>query len=142
LKSLKIPKGLKIGVMVNAADFINQIDIITSAKSIFRPKKNSVISVVRIACHHYEIQAIIPLVNWLKKSGYQVGVNIMQIPELSTKEIKTTVLKIKKSKADILYFADSLGSLNTSKTKKIIKDIRLNWKGPTGINNHDNMGKA
>ncbi len=142
LKSLKIPKGLKIGVMVNAADFINQIDIITSAKSIFRPKKNSVISVVRIACHHYEIQAIIPLVNWLKKSGYQVGVNIMQIPELSTKEIKTTVLKIKKSKADILYFADSLGSLNTSKTKKIIKDIRLNWKGPTGIHTHDNMGKA
>jgi 4-hydroxy 2-oxovalerate aldolase len=142
LKSLKIPKGLKIGVMVNAADFINQSDITTSAKSIFQPKKNSVISVVRIACHHHEVQAIIPLVNWLKKSGYQVGVNIMQIPELSTKEIQNTVLKVKKSKADILYFADSLGSLNASKTKKIIKDIRLNWKGRTGIHTHDNMGIA
>ena len=128
--------------MVNAADFINQSDIITLAKSIFQPKKNSVISLVRIACHHYEVQAIIPLINWLKKLGYQVGVNIMQIPELSTKEIKNTILKVKKSKADILYFADSLGSLNASKTKKIIKDIRLNWKGPTGIHTHDNMGKA
>ena len=66
----------------------------------------------------------------------------MQIPELSSQEIKNTVLQVKKSKADILYFADSLGSLDATKTKKIIKDIKINWKGSTGIHTHDNMGKA
>ena len=41
--------------------------------------------------------------NWLKKSGYKVGVNIMQIPELSSQEIKNTVLQVKKSKSDKKY---------------------------------------
>ena len=142
LKSLKIPKNLKIGVMINAADFINQNNIIDLAKENFVPKKSSKISLVRIACHHHEVEKIIPLVKWLKKSGYKVGVNIMQIPELSIREVKNTVLQVKKSKSDILYFADSLGSLDAKKTKNIIKNIKVIWKGSTGIHTHDNMGKA
>jgi 4-hydroxy 2-oxovalerate aldolase len=142
LKSLKIPRGLKIGIMINAADFVNHKNILDVVKKNFRKKKDSLISLVRIACHNYEIEAIIPVVNWLKKSGYKVGVNIMQIPELSIQEINKAVLQIKKTKADILYFADSLGSLNATKTKKIIKTIKSNWKGSTGIHTHDNMGKA
>lgn len=142
LKSLKIPKNLKLGIMVNASDFINNTDIIELAKKNFKPKKKSVISLVRIACHSHEVRLIIPLVNWLKKSGYKVGVNIMQVPELSYKEIKDIVLHIKKSKADVLYFADSLGSLTAKNTKKIIKNIKKNWNGPMGIHTHDNIGKA
>ena len=142
LKSLKIPKGLKIGVMVNASDFINNKNIIDLAKKNFKSKKNSIISLVRIACHHFEIKEITPLVNWLKKSGYKVGVNIMQIPELSIREIKNTVLQVSKTKADVLYFADSLGSLDSTKTNKIIKLIKLYWKKNTGIHTHDNMGRA
>jgi 4-hydroxy 2-oxovalerate aldolase len=142
LKSLKIPKGLKIGVMVNAADFINNKNIIDLAKKNFKLRKNSVISLVRIACHHFEVKEIAPLVKWLKKSGYKVGVNIMQIPELSTQEIKNVVLQVKKIKADILYFADSLGSLDSIKNNKIIKLIKLNWRRDIGIHTHDNMGKA
>ena len=142
LKSLKIPKNLKIGIMINAADFINDENIISLAKKNFIPKQKSIISLVRIACHHYEIENIIPLINWLKKSGYKVGVNIMQIPELTFNDIKKSVLKIKKTKPNILYFADSLGSLNAKKTQHIIKKIRLFWKGSMGIHTHDNMGKA
>lgn len=142
LKSLKIPKNLKIGIMINAADFVNSKDIISLARKNFKAKKNSLISLVRIACHHNEIKHTVPLINWLKKSGYKVGVNIMQIPELSFKDIRNSVLQIKKAKTDILYFADSLGSLNAESTAKIIKKIRLFWKGPMGIHTHDNMGKA
>ena len=142
LKSLKIPKNLKIGIMINASDFVSSKDIISLAKKNFKHKKNSLISLVRIACHHKEIKLTVPLINWLKKSGYKVGVNIMQIPELSFKDIKNSVAHIKKSKADILYFADSLGSLDSEKTAKIVKKIRLSWNGPMGIHTHDNMGKA
>ncbi len=142
LKSLKIPKNLKIGIMINAADFVNSRDIISLAKKNFKKKKDSLISLVRIACHYNEIESSLPLINWLKKSGYKVGVNIMQIPELSFRDIKKSSLLIKKAKADILYFADSLGSLDGEKTAKIIKKIRKFWKGPMGIHTHDNMGKA
>ena len=142
LKTLKIPKNLKIGIMINAADFINSNDIISLAKKNFKEKKKSLISLVRVACHYNELMQVIPLIKWLKKSGYKTGINIMQIPELSFNEIKNAVLLIKKADADILYFADSLGSLDSLKTKKIIKNIRLFWKGPMGIHTHDNMGKA
>jgi len=142
LKSLKIPKNLKIGIMINAADFINSRDVTSLLKKNFISKKKSIISLVRIACHYNELNSIAPVIKWLKKSGYKIGINIMQIPELSFKEIKNSVLQIKKTKADILYFADSLGSLDAAKTIKIIKNIRLFWKGPMGIHTHDNMGKA
>ena len=36
----------------------------------------------------------------------------MQIPELSSLEIRNVVKQIKRTKADILYFADSMGSLD------------------------------
>ena len=66
----------------------------------------------------------------------------MQIPELSFKEINNAILQVKKTSADVLYFADSLGSLDSRKTKKIIKLIKSKWKNDTGIHTHDNMGKA
>ncbi len=142
LKSLKIPKNLKIGIMINAADFVNSTDIIKLGIKTFKPKKKSLISLVRIACHHHEIKKIIPLAKWLKKSGYKVGINIMQIPELSSKEINDSVIQVKKTNADVLYFADSLGGMDPKKTKKIINLIKLRWKKDTGIHTHDNMGKA
>jgi 4-hydroxy 2-oxovalerate aldolase len=141
LKSLKIPKNLKIGVMINASDYLGK-NIIDLVKEKFKPKTKSLISLVRIACHYHELKEIIPLVNWLKKSGYKVGVNIMQIPELSIKEINDSIVQVKKSKADVLYFADSLGSLDSKKTNKIIKLIKKKWKKDMGIHAHDNMGKA
>mgnify|MGYP001329414692 CR=1 FL=1 len=142
LRSLKIPENLKIGIMINASDFVGQKNIIDLAKKNFKIKKDTVISLVRIACHHHEVKEVLPLANWLKKAGYKVGINIMQIPELSKQEIRGVVKEIKKSKADILYFADSMGSLDGSQTKKIIYQIKSLWKKSTGIHTHDNMGKA
>ena len=142
LKTLKIPKNLKLGVMVNASDYVGRKNIIELAKKNFKLKKNSLISLVRMACHHHEVKEILPLINWLKSSGYKVGVNIMQIPELSSTEIKGVVREVKKTRADILYFADSMGSLNATKTQKIIHQIKPLWKKSTGIHTHDNMGRA
>ena len=44
----------------------------------------------------------------------------MQIPELSSREIKNVVKQIKKTKADVLYFADSMGSLGHFKPKELL----------------------
>ena len=93
---------------------------------------------MRIACHHHEVKEVLALAKWLKKAGYKVGINIMQIPELSKQEIRGVVKEIKKSKADILYFADSMGSLDGSQTKKIIDDLKIvyedYWKNSNKIN--------
>ena len=58
LESLKIPKKLKVAVMVNASDLLNYgtKDPIKNAKLLFSRKKNSKVSLVRIAAHHHEIK--------------------------------------------------------------------------------------
>ena len=58
--------------MINAADFVNSKNIISLAKKNLN-QKNSLISLVRIACHHNEVEKVLPLVGWLKKNGYKVG---------------------------------------------------------------------
>ena len=44
LKTLKIPKNLKLGVMVNESDYVGRKNIIEIAKRTFKLKKNSLIS--------------------------------------------------------------------------------------------------
>ena len=66
----------------------------------------------------------------------------MQISDRSTSEIQTAVKLINQLKPNVLYFADSLGSMNKLKTKKIINIIKSGWKGEIGIHTHDNLGKA
>ena len=50
------------------------------------------------------------------------------------------MLKEIKTKADILYFADSMGSLDSIQTKRIVNQIKSLWK--KSVLYSDNMGKA
>ena len=52
----------------------------------------------------------------------------MQISEINNKKIKETCLFLKNTKADILYLADSLGSLNPSTTKLLVKKFKSEFK--------------
>ena len=54
LNSLKIPKKVKIGIMVNASDLIKYFGKNKNPlEKGFIKKKNSKISLIRIACHYY-----------------------------------------------------------------------------------------
>lgn len=144
LESLKIPKDLKISVMVNAAEilsnkFNNPMSVV---KFLFKNKKFSKVSLVRIACHLEDIKKIIEPAQWLKSQGYLVALNLMQIGDKSKKDIQQISELINNSKLDIFYFADSMGNLDRSKTLNIIKIIRKKFKGQLGIHTHDNLGKA
>ncbi len=143
LKKLKVPKKLKIGVMINAGDFINKSESPENLiDKTFLHSKYSPLSLVRIACHYHEIPKIHGMVQLLKKKNYLVAINIMQISERSSLEIKKILNEIKKMRIKTLYFADSLGSLKPSDIKKIIFTLKKSWNGEIGIHTHDNMGKA
>ena len=54
--------------MINASDFVGQKNIFRiSRQKNFINKQKSIISFIRIACHHHEVKEVMPLVNWLKK---------------------------------------------------------------------------
>jgi 4-hydroxy 2-oxovalerate aldolase len=144
LDTLKIPKKLKVAVMVNASDLLNfgTKDPIKNTRLLFSHKRNSKVTLVRIAAHHYEIKKILKVINFLKRYGYNVALNIMQIADRSGQEIRSISKDLSKTSLDVLYFADSMGSLNIEKLLNIISNIKSHWHKNLGIHTHDNMSRA
>ena len=145
LNSLKIPKNIKVAVMINGAELINDENLnknISSLNKLFKKSKFSKVKLVRIACHFSEIYKVIPVASKIKNLGYEVAINLMQISDRTENEIQKFSDFAKKYDMDALYFADSTGSLNSDQTLRIVKNFKKNWKNNLGIHAHDNMDKA
>ena len=143
IQTLKIPAGLKLGVMLNASELVkHKSGPVEASKLLIKPFANSPVTLVRLACHYHEFGAVLPVCEWLKKDGYTVGINLMQIAERTEVEINDVAKMAKNSDLDALYFADSMGSLDAEQTALIVDNFRQNWAGSLGVHFHDNMGQA
>ncbi|MFM6276754.1 MAG: aldolase catalytic domain-containing protein, partial [Dolichospermum sp.] len=143
ISQFDIPDNLKIGVMVNASELVKHPDGVLDALShLFKPASKSPVTLVRIACHFHEFAAVLPGCQWLKEQGYVVGINLMQIADRSAKEITDVAHLANQCPPDVLYFADSMGSMNPEHTAEIIHILQTVWQGELGIHTHDNMGQA
>lgn len=143
IRSLPLPEGLKIGVMVNASEVLGHSDgLVPALRLLFCHAQDSPVSLVRIACHVNEFDAVLPGFDWLKSQGYFVGLNLMQIADQNSTEIEDIGKRCSGHSIDVLYFADSLGSLNPDQTAGIVKSLRKHWSGALGIHTHDNMTQA
>jgi 4-hydroxy 2-oxovalerate aldolase len=145
LNDLKIPKTLKVGVMINGAELIkaNTLKKNTSlVSSLFKKAKFSKVKLVRIASHYSELSKVMPVASKIKSLGYKVAINLMQISDRTENEIKQFCDLAKKYNMDAVYFADSTGSLNRYQTLEIVKNFKKNWKADLGIHAHDNMDMA
>ena len=155
INGLSFPLQLKdkIGVMVNGAELVLKKSspvndemqtsfLIQVLQKLFAPKKNSPVTMVRIACHVHEFEACLPASNWLNQQGYLVGFNLMQVADRSKVEVAQLARQASHYPIDVLYFADSMGSLNSEQVSTIINAFREGWQGELGIHTHDNMGQA
>ena len=148
INSLNIPEALKnkIGVMVNGSDILSQgnskSDLYQVLERLFTYKKQSPVSLVRIACHTHEFEYCLPAVTWLKDKGYKVGFNLMQINNAKDLEIAKLLELANSYPIDVLYFADSMGSLNVQQITSIVQTFMDGWDGEIGIHAHDSMGNA
>ena len=144
LNSLLIPKDLKIAIMLNAGEIVeNNLLSYKRIKQLIPVKsKDSKVDLIRIACHAELIQTILPIFEIISDYGYIGACNITQISEKSYQEINSISSILASSKVDIIYIADSLGSLIPKDIRKITDAIRDNWSGPLGIHAHDSQGLA
>jgi len=145
LNGLKIPTRLqdKIGVMLDGSELVehdNGLECLLD--QLFIEAKNSPITLVRIACHIHQFEICLPAAKWLKDRGYQVGFNLMQIADCDGVEISNLAEKASQYPIDVLYFADSMGSLTPEDTAKIVKMFKQGWQGELGIHAHDSMENA
>ncbi len=143
INHLTVPDGLNIGVMVDASEIESYKEGRAQALSkLFNKASESPVSLVRIACHYAQFNEALLSCQWLKKKGYKVGINLMQIASCSEKEIKVFAHAVNSKFVDVLYFADSMGSMHPNQVSTIIATLRKGWKGAIGIHTHDNMGQA
>ncbi len=155
LNGLAIPEQLtnKIGVMINGSELVlkqpglvnvnlHNTHLHTVLSKLFVSKNQSPVSLVRIACHVHEFADCLPAATWLKDQGYRVGFNLMQVADRSLDEITTLAKQANNYPIDVLYFADSMGSLSPLQTSQIVKAFQKGFSGALGIHTHDNMRQA
>ena len=148
LESLNIPKSLKgkLGVMINASEILENTNNNQSLESVlealFPDKSKEIISFVRIACRVSDIKESNKISKWLKNNGYKVCINLMQVTTIDKLQLKKVISFLNKENVDVLYFADSLGSLDIENLNQIINVFKENWPKDIGIHAHDNMGNA
>lgn len=143
IEGLAMPDGLTLGVMVNAAELTRSPGgVVDAVDRLFAPSDESKVSMVRIASHIDEFDSALEATSKLQELGYAVGVNLMQIADRTDQEIEDVARRASACPPNVLYFADSLGSMDPAQTSHIVSVLRREWEGPLGIHTHDNMGRA
>lgn len=143
LRSLDIPANLTVAVMVNGSDLLTDLGLIPTLEKLFPvPAAETPVELVRFACHFREVAQVLPAVTWLTERGYRVGFNLMQISDRSREEVLELARTACEYPLEVLYFADSMGSMTPDDAARIIGWLREEWDGPIGIHTHDNMGLA
>lgn len=144
LNSLSLPEGPTYGVMVDAKTILqSKLSIEDAINSLFVEKEKSKIGLVRIAAHFSEVNASCKIAKLIKEKGYLVGFNLMQSGGKPSELIENIAKEITQwNCVDVLYFADSLGNMDTVEVKRIVNALSAQWNGMLGIHTHNNMSKA
>jgi len=143
IRSLDIPDRLTIAVMVNGADILTDLGLEASLQRLFpETAETSPVKLVRFACHFAEFERVLPAVGWLNARGYKVGFNLMQISDRTHEEVLQLARKASEWPIEVLYFADSMGSMTPEDAARIVGWMREAWSGDIGVHTHDNMGLA
>lgn len=144
ISTLTLPGSLRLGVMVNAAELVGDggDELEKRLQRLFAPAAESSVSLVRVACHVHEFEPALEAAHWLEREGYRVGFNLMQVADRGDEEIRQLSRLASRYPLDVLYFADSMGSMSPSDILRLIGVFRENWQGAMGVHTHDNMGNA
>ncbi len=143
INALDLPPSKLYGVMINAKDYLNSKDPIKEINNSFLEACKSKISFVRIAVDLPSASKCKHIAKALHALGYSVMINLMQANLYPEKELSLAINQIKKWEvADVLYFADSLGSMLLKDVHALIKQIKKNWDRQIGFHAHNNMHLA
>lgn len=130
-----IDSQTKISVMVDV-DRVDIEDVL--------PRKESPVSMVRVASYVKDIDKAIFLVNHFADKGYETTVNIMAISRALDNELTECLEQLEKeSKAGVVYIVDSFGALYQETIEFLIKKAKSILKTKeVGIHAHNNQQLA
>jgi len=109
-----------------------------------KPRKESPVSMIRVASYVKDIDKAIALVNNFADKGYETTVNIMAISRALENELNEALEQLEKEcKANVVYIVDSFGALYQETTEFLIKKAKSIVKSKEiGIHAHNNQQLA
>jgi 4-hydroxy 2-oxovalerate aldolase len=107
-------------------------------------KKKIDIDLIRVAFHKKDLKSALEKCKEIKELGYSVSANAMAVTNYNKEDLIYLIEKINEYKIDVLYVADSFGSLLNKDIKYYFKflDEKLNKNINLGFHLHNNMNNA
>jgi 4-hydroxy 2-oxovalerate aldolase len=130
-----IPSKTKLSVMVD----VDRVDFDDVPE-----KKNSIVSMVRVASYVKDIDKAIFLVNHFADKGYETTVNIMAISRALDNELTEALHQLEEEcKAPVIYVVDSNGALYQESVEFLVKKFKSILKTKEiGMHAHNNQQLA
>lgn len=107
----------------------------------FGNAKDSPVDLVRVAFYRKDLEEGIGFAKRLKEKGYEIGVNFMAVGEYPPDVLAKCANRIAKTGIDVVYFADSFGSLDARRVRETTA-ILLDSGKPVGFHGHNNLQRA
>lgn len=126
-------KNAKIAVMAHPQN-VSQDDLLEL--------KNCGVDLLRVCIPKNEASAALPTLAMAKKSGLEISANFIHISYYSDAELEASVKCVSDCQPDVIYFADSNGSLLPSRITEIYSHYTQKYAIPFGFHAHDNIGLA
>ncbi len=130
-----IPSKTKLSIMVD----VDRVDFDDVPE-----KKESIVSMVRVASYVKDIDKAIFLVNHFADKGYETTVNIMAISRALDNELTEALHQLEEEcKAPVIYVVDSNGALYQESVEFLVKKFKSILKSKEiGMHAHNNQQLA
>ncbi len=100
------------------------------------------VGLLRLCIAKNGLPEAIPVIEMAQKLKMPVSVNFIHMTYYSDEELDDVVEQVSQYKPDIIYFADSNGSILPQRIKAIYDRYTSNYAIPFGFHAHDNIGLA
>jgi len=107
-----------------------------------RPKKDSIVDLMRVACYVKDVDKAIDYVKHLSDKGYDTTVNIMAISTALQPDLEEALAQLAECPVKAVYVVDSFGALFSEQIHFLVK-LYLKYLQPkgkeVGIHTHNNQ---
>ncbi len=133
----KIIDGIEPKAKISTMVDIGRVDL-----NAIRPKKDSVVDMIRVACYVKEIDKAIEHVKRFADKGYETTINVMAISTALQPDMEEALVQLAEAPLKAVYVVDSFGALFSEQIHFLVELYKkyLNPKGiEVGIHCHNNQ---
>lgn len=139
LESIPPLSRARLSVMVDAKELEDRE---TDVRRLFDPSEESRISMVRTATRLDTLESTVEQVARLGALGYDTTINLMMFGSLSESDAKKAIEAVGESSADVLYLADSYGTMLPEDVERSVALCSSITEKPLGLHLHNNLELA